>query len=1168
MKAHVWIGPAGCGKTARCLASLRDAERARRPACLIVPDQFTYTADRLILEDCTLPGTRFVRVASFRRLAHLVAAQFSPDSPVASPQAQRLLLRGIVQALPPDALGPLAQLRNAPGFVEALAAFIREVKAVAGTTAAVSLAEAAAGDPKASALLVLLRAYDDAIARAGMRDSGEWHHDLARQLISHPGKWAGQQLFVDGFMSFTADERTLLRALVSVSSQATITLCADPQDARLALARAGQESACGCSPLSAAFMSGLRPQLARPQFLPALRTLMWLADVFLDALEPEWLTAQHRFSGPSQLSRLEKELFRESPGENAEREEAGPIATQSAEPPAITFRNLPSPYHEVRHWARLIVDWTRHSPSPARYRDIAVMVRDLEIYRPLVIDAFAEHEIPLFVDQRRDATAHPLVRLLFAALRMAAQGWTRTAVVAALRNPILRLTADEVDRIENLSLEYGIEYERWYETDWQVLTIPNREAQPDEESVSNGEEDSGDDESEPRDGSEDELTDVLPNVRDAALERRRLAAISAREIARRAFPPLLRFTNLWRGSEPRFSAAAEGVSALMALTDGLDFADWTESETGQVHELVAEAMSAGTRLMGDVPVGAGLMARLVRDALAGASIGLVPQALDAVTVAEIRRSRVDERRRIILGGLDAGAFPHVHPEDPFFSDVERERLAEKGLRLGGSASAASEEEAFLFYIGCTRAREQLVLTSSAAADDGSEQLPSPFLREIEKATGAELERIEPGELPRRDAGASLLIDCYHPHEAVAALASVGSRLAPDSAANFLSEARAALPGADDLIATAEGMSERLRPPGPERLPEEVLAVAYPSGVLATSASGLEAFARCPFQHFARSLLRLEPRPTAILTPLSTGSAAHAALERFFSAEQLPPDVASAESEILRIFGQLAKEDEFRIFQIDPPSSYRWERTGRNLRLFVRAEWKRLHESAYQPHELELSFGLSPEGLRPLEIAIAPPAGCAAGPALWTVRLRGRIDRLDVAPGERALVIDYKHSLRQQSIADDLAKGVRLQAAIYLLVVRELLHLEPAGAVYYSVSPRPRTIGEEVKSKDNPLRFSMRGFVLASEKDAIDPERGFLPPRGSEGEVLDGAAALGSVLEKARQQIADISAEILGGNIRCEPLAERAGLPCAHCDFRDVCRFDPLRHPRRRWERRP
>src|SRR5690606_26230959 len=101
----------------------------------------------------------------------------------------------------------------------------------------------------------------------------------------------------------------------------------------------------------------------------------------------------------------------------------------------------------------------RLEAEPVERHEIAVLLRDVEPYRDLVREVFERYEIPYFLDERRSVLAHPRVRLLLGALDVIVGEWRRDAVVSLLRNPLLGNPPALVDLLENLSLEFGRDYE-------------------------------------------------------------------------------------------------------------------------------------------------------------------------------------------------------------------------------------------------------------------------------------------------------------------------------------------------------------------------------------------------------------------------------------------------------------------------------------------------------------------------------------------------------------------------------------------------------------------------------------------------------------------------------------------------------------------------------------
>jgi RecB family exonuclease len=97
---------------------------------------------------------------------------------------------------------------------------------------------------------------------------------------------------------------------------------------------------------------------------------------------------------------------------------------------------------------------------------------------------------------------------------------------------------------------------------------------------------------------------------------------------------------------------------------------------------------------------------------------------------------------------------------------------------------------------------------------------------------------------------------------------------------------------------------------------------------------------------------------------------------------------------------------------------------------------------WAPAGIELRFGFDeqPESLPAL----------ALGEGSEQIRLRGMIDRVDVAPDQsgRAIVRDYKSgSARPEHQGSHWRQDRQLQVALYMLAVRQLLGLEPVAGLY-------------------------------------------------------------------------------------------------------------------------
>src|SRR5438105_13008079 len=107
---------------------------------------------------------------------------------------------------------------------------------------------------------------------------------------------------------------------------------------------------------------------------------------------------------------------------------------------------------------------------------------------------------------------------------------------------------------------------------------------------------------------------------------------------------------------------------------------------------------------------------------------------------------------------------------------------------------------------------------------------------------------------------------------------------------------------------------------------------------------------------------------------------------------------------------------------------------RDLEALVREEAE--SDRPLVPRRFEVSFGMerSPQELQ-------------RGLDLGGLTLSGKIDRIDVDPhSARGIVQDYKSGKTAHSAAQ-IERELRLQIPLYMLVLRDLVGIEPLGGVY-------------------------------------------------------------------------------------------------------------------------
>jgi ATP-dependent helicase/DNAse subunit B len=473
-------------------------------------------------------------------------------------------------------------------------------------------------------------------------------------------------------------------------------------------------------------------------------------------------------------------------------------------------------------------------------------------------------------------------------------------------------------------------------------------------------------------------------------------------------------------------------------------------------------------------------------ALAGVEVrvGAEPTAgrVEVTDPLAIRARRV---RALIACGLQADDWPRPARGEAFLGDDERRDLAlAAGIRLPREDDGGLGAERYLFYATVSRPEERLVLSFRTADDDGEPAVASFFLDDVRDLFG---DSLWDGRA-RRPLG-SVAWDTAAP--------------APRAAAR---------------AAAAAGPPRRPQPLAPLRSEAALRALAERP---AWSASSLEAWAACPVRWFVERYLDardLDADPE----PMTRGRVAHEALEVTLSglreqigSARLTPERLPAARELLTA----ALREAAARARLSPSP----ERVAAGVRR-LEADLERYLESAardgtsYEPAFFEVGFGFEdePGSLPALELE-APD-----GP----LRLRGRIDRIDVSPsGERAIVIDYKG--RRVTQGEKWVGEGSFQAALYLRAARELLGLEPAGAFY-----QPLGSGD----------LRRRGLIGADDDPNLDVVSSDRVEGERVAEVLDAVVALAT----------EAAAQARSGALEPRP---QTCTPSRTCAYPGLCRCE-------------
>lgn len=1122
------MGRAGVGKTAHCLnaitASLRESPLIGPRMILVVPEQASLQMERALLDRLAGRAIHRAEVLSFRRLAfRILDACGDGGRSALTPTARAMALRLLI-ARHASEMHYYKRAHRFTGFIEKLGRSISEF--IQESVHPDDLCPPAGNEDepiralKLHDLRLLYKAYLELLGDSRMDPSG--YLDVARARLPHCHWLTGACIYVDGFAGFSRQEQLMLVALADSADHMDLTAMLDPISSDCNLFAKTQ------------------------RMVSDLGDLFRSHDITVDA--PLTITdPPRRFDKCQALAHMEKHLFTPSPPERA---------------PAVGIRIIQAVDRrtEVEFAVSRILRHVRRAENPLQYRDIAVILRDMEPYHTLLSAALQARNIPFFMDRRRPTNHHPLVMLIRAMLEFACGDYAIEPIRTLLKTGLIGLA--DADELENYLLATGVSgRDRWIAGDWPVP---------------------------PRDRAGD--------TSDAALAAMKRVNASREHFLRQLDPWI---TSIERNQPATAATWADRLRATMrhldvqeqverlasgAEHDGdLDQAEGHRQVLGDVEQFLEDLETA----MGDEPIDITALASVVDAAFAQLTLGLAPPMLDQVLVGSIERSRHPDIKLAFVLGCNEGVFPAIPVEESILNDDDRAWLDKRGVRLGTPRPQRITEESALFYVAVTRPSESLIVTWADADSNGKALHPSPYIASLRAACpGVEVETVDDPFSERTDWAIQT------PRDLAAHLGSE-FRHRPDSPDddpvvrqrwNDLYESVRTDEELTETLTTAVRALDYTNSAGLSR----AAAAAAVSDPYYASVSQLETYAACAFQHFAKYRLKLRERQLSALAANDVGTIHHAILEHFIGrlardGRSLADLDAAAVRQQLDVSCRFVAETLPLLGELSHARDrYVQSRGQRELARVLNTQKHIAKAGAFRPKAVEAKFGFADgEGMPALEITT---------PAKRQVFLRGIIDRVDLAEVSDELlgiVVDYKRSRNRRLDLASAYHGLSLQLLGYLLVLSQRGEtlagrpIKPVGAFYVNLLNQYQSVEHPDDAGDSATEKSPhkpRGILDFARSAALDRETtsGRSPSyaiyrnkSGAPGyiDTTDVAEprAFDALLQHTARRMGELADRLLDGEIAIQPCRLKSFSPCSWCELKGFCRFEPGDTPTRVFE---
>lgn len=1098
MSLQIIYGRSGSGKTSYIFEEIGNHLNNGRKKYIITPEQFSFTAERELLKTVAKQNKSAIidaEVLTFARMAHRVSNEVGGSKKTILSNCGKSML---VYSILASKNNNLKFLNKSNNNIDMVLTQLTELKKHGVTLENLANLKEQIGDndkylsSKLEDIYTVYSRFEDKIKNNYIDENDSL--SLLEQQLDSCDIFKNTEIYIDEFVGFTKQEYSIIEKLMKMANKVTIAITSNSlirdKDASKDIFYTNKET---------------------------IEKILKLAkDSKITVEDPIKLKNIYRFKS-EELKHIEENLY------------SIPYKKDEKVVENLRLFLANNQYSEIEEVAKQITKLVRQENY--RYRDIAVITKNIETYSNLCKAIFNEYNIPVYIDEKRSLSQNILVKYLLAILDIFAKNWSYDSVFNYVKAGFTDIPFEDICLIENYALKWDIKGSRWYKDDWYFH---------DEDQVG---------------------TDKINHIN---------------EIRREIVNPLIKLKSNLAGEKTAKQISEELYKFLLdnKINKKLEYKIKALNDAGEVNvaseyetswKTVMQVLDEMVLVFEEEKITFDSYMQILKTGLSESKLGTIPMGQDEVTVGDVDRSRSHKIRAIFIIGLNDGMFPSINKAEGFLNDDDRNVIKANGVELAKGTIERIYEDNFNIYKAFTTAEEKMYLSYSSSDMEGSSLRPSMLISRIKKMfTNLK----EESDIINRES--VILTKKTTFEELITNLREFRDGKEIDKKwFNIYNIYMESPEWKDKLESAIKGLNYKAVT---EKINEENVKKLY-GDTLKTSVSKLEQYSGCPFSYYLKYGLKLNDKETFSVEAMDTGSFMHDVIDRFFQEiEDRNISIKDIENEELEDIISAIIDNKLktnRNYKFTATAKYRalTRRLKEVITMSIKYIVQSIRQSEFQVFGHELEFGKN--GRKP--IVVTTESG-------KRVEIEGKIDRVDILKnpdGTYVRIIDYKSSVKNIDL-NKVMSGLQLQLLTYLNETCKEEDFIPAGVLYFNLiepsTSADRNMTDEEIENQIKQKFKMKGLILADvniikKMDTKIEEQGTssIIPAGikKDGELSsrDTSAITKEQFENLQKYtdkiIKQISQEILSGNIDIKPYynTKDKKTPCEYCSYKSICRFD-------------
>ena len=660
------FGRAGSGKSYYCLNQIKKklTNDKNNKLIMLVPDQYTFQTEKKLLEYVGEKSLLRAEVLSFKRMATRVFDKCGGRAVnVIEDSGKNMLIYKLLKDKGEE-LQYFNRISKQQGFVGIVSKSITEFKKYNISEEILKEKELEIENKdlkeKISDLASIYETFNESLHK-GYIDSEDILSILAQKL-KECDLYNDAEIWIDEFTTFTPQQLEVLKVLAKQCKNVNITLCSDGE---------------------IQFTEG-ETDIFDVIKNTENRILKMMQENNISYKEPVNLNKKniYRFKESKELGHIEKYFFNY------------PFKIYKDDCKDIRLYKANNNYSEIEWVAQDILKLVRDKGY--RYKDIAVVCREIDSYDKITSVIFNEYNIPYFLDKKREILSNPLVVLIISALEILVTNWSYESVFKYVKSGLITLETNFIDKLENYILANGIKGYKWTR---DLLTSQDEELTQEEI----------------------EIFEYMEEIRRPIINlyNKIKGDVTVRKYCTALYEFLLEIN------------AFETMDKWLDDFNNKGMQDKIKEYT-QVPAIVMDMLDQAVEVLGDEVVDLKTFSKILISGFEEKEIGVIPMALDQVNIGDIARIKGRDVKALYIVGANDGVLPSANKDEGILSDEDRIELKSMGIELASDTRSRVFEEQFMVYTALTIPSNYLMITYPMADFEGKSLRPSIIIPRLKK----------------------------------------------------------------------------------------------------------------------------------------------------------------------------------------------------------------------------------------------------------------------------------------------------------------------------------------------------------------------------------------------------------------------------------------------------